>query len=347
MKATSRRSISTCLAAGMILFVSSTARAATVAGWDFSQWVESGLLSINNTSLTNTLAANYSNLDPTNNAGAESAAFGKLYFNGQFGSTAVAPVGDGSEAFTPSAGSLVSNIDGPVSKFGDNPFDSLQILAFEGQEFTELLSMAASKTVQVVFAATPGRSASSWVVTFGARATAPSNLGVEFSTDGSNYAVAGSVALTTGDTRYELNLGAAASTQGYVRFRFTPPAGGAQLIDNVAIQAAIPLPGDRDGDGIPDATDKCPYYPSANQTDTDGDGRGDVCECTDQDGDGRNTVADLVAINTAIFNPALVTPLCDGNNDGRCDVGDIIAANIEIFSPTNTSTCSRQPVPGP
>jgi len=64
-------------------------------------------------------------------------------------------------------------------------------------------------------------------------------------------------------------------------------------------------------------------------------------------GDGRNTVSDLVAINVAIFNPALVTPLCDGNNDGKCDVNDIIAANTEIFSPGNTSTCARQPVPGP
>jgi hypothetical protein len=28
-------------------------------------------------------------------------------------------------------------------------------------------------------------------------------------------------------------------------------------------------------------------------------------------------------------------------------VNDILAANIEIFSPTSTSTCTRQPVPGP
>jgi len=68
------------------------------------------------------------------------------------------------------------------------------------------------------------------------------------------------------------------------------------------------------------------------QVDTDGDGRGDVCECTDQNGDGKNTVSDLVAINTAIFNPSLATPLCDGNNDGLCNVNDIIEANVEIFS---------------
>jgi hypothetical protein len=104
---------------------------------------------------------------------------------------------------------------------------------------------------------------------------------------------------------------------------------------------------DDDADGIADDADYCPFFGLANQLDTDGDRRGNVCECTDQTGDGRNTVSDLVAINAAIFNPGLVTPLCDGNNDGLCNVGDIIAANVEIFSPGNTSTCARQPVPGP
>jgi len=105
--------------------------------------------------------------------------------------------------------------------------------------------------------------------------------------------------------------------------------------------------GDSDADGVLDFRDNCPYYANPDQRDTDGDGRGDACECTDQNGDGRNTVADLVAINSAIFNPALATPLCDGNNDGKCNVNDIIAANVEIFSPGNSSTCARQPIPGP
>ena len=104
---------------------------------------------------------------------------------------------------------------------------------------------------------------------------------------------------------------------------------------------------DRDGDAIVDAADDCPFFANPGQVDTDHDGRGNACECTDQNGDGRNTVSDLVAINTAIFNPASATPLCDGNNDRKCDVNDILAANLEIFSPGNTSTCARQPVPGP
>jgi hypothetical protein len=104
---------------------------------------------------------------------------------------------------------------------------------------------------------------------------------------------------------------------------------------------------DIDNDGTTDLADNCRFYSTPNHSDTDHDGRGDACECTDQNGDGRNTVSDIVAINQAISNPALITPLCDGNNVGGCDVRDIIAANIEIFSPGNTSTCASQPVPGP
>jgi len=104
---------------------------------------------------------------------------------------------------------------------------------------------------------------------------------------------------------------------------------------------------DSDGDGVGEHDDNCPVFANPDQLDTDEDGRGDACECTDQNGDGRNTVADLVAINIAIFNPAQITPLCDGDNDGACNVSDIIAGNIEIFSPTSTATCGRHPVPGP
>src|SRR5262245_2817888 len=126
---------------------------------------------------------------------------------------------------------------------------------------------------------------------------------------------------------------------------FPGPALVAELgIDNIRAEAALP---DRDGDGISDAPDDCPFFANPSQQDTDLDGRGDACECTDQNGDGRNTGSDILAINQAIFNPSLATPLCDGNNDGLCNVNDIIAANVEIFSPGNTSTCARQPAPGP
>jgi hypothetical protein len=117
-------------------------------------------------------------------------------------------------------------------------------------------------------------------------------------------------------------------------------------VDNCPL-VANPSQQNSDGDLLGDACDNCPFYATANTTDTDGDGRGNECECGDQTGDGRNNVLDLIAINLAIFNPTQVTPLCDANNDGRCNVKDIVAVNAEIFSPGNTSTCARQPVPGP
>jgi hypothetical protein len=36
---------------------------------------------------------------------------------------------------------------------------------------------------------------------------------------------------------------------------------------------------DQDGDGVCDADDNCPLVANADQTDTDGDGIGDVCDC--------------------------------------------------------------------
>jgi hypothetical protein len=122
--------------------------------------------------------------------------------------------------------------------------------------------------------------------------------------------------------------------------------GSPDSADN-CVPLANALQEDGDGDRIGDVCDECPFYAEGDRADADGDGRGDECECGDQNGDGHNTVSDLIAINTAIFNPSLATALCDGNNDGRCDVNDLIAANVEIFSPGSTSTCARQPVPGP
>jgi hypothetical protein len=115
-------------------------------------------------------------------------------------------------------------------------------------------------------------------------------------------------------------------------------------VDNIRAEGAS---ADRDGDGVADAADNCPFLANADQLDRDGNRRGNACECGDQNGDATVDVADLVAINVAIFNPAQVTPLCDANGDSACNVNDIIAANIEIFSQGNTSTCTAQPQPGP
>jgi hypothetical protein len=89
--------------------------------------------------------------------------------------------------------------------------------------------------------------------------------------------------------------------------------------------------------------DTCPFFNEFDYfKDTDGDCalgrcRGDECECTDQDENGRNNVSDLIAINVAIFNPAVRLEICDGNNDLACNVSDLVASNIEIFVPDSSS----------
>jgi hypothetical protein len=115
-------------------------------------------------------------------------------------------------------------------------------------------------------------------------------------------------------------------------------------VDNLRAEGAS---ADRDGDGVADDGDVCPFHPDPQQEDVDQNGRGDLCECGDQNGDGLVDVRDLVAINLAIFNPSLRTPLCDANGDGACSVPDIVSANLEIFSAGSTSICERQPLPGP
>jgi glucose/arabinose dehydrogenase len=102
---------------------------------------------------------------------------------------------------------------------------------------------------------------------------------------------------------------------------------------------------DSDADGRIDPRDRCPFFASADQTDSDGNGIGDECECGDQTGDGRVDVNDLLAIQQAIFKPALVTPLCDASGDGLCSVSDLVAANQRIFGAP--AYCSRNPPPLP
>jgi hypothetical protein len=259
--------------------VAGAAGAETVVGWDFSQYHGDGAL----TPFTDTLPANYSDLDPTHNAGAESATYGTLYFDGSFGSsstlTAFLPtsgtlncqrIGNGDKGGgcqTPNnRGPVASNLDEPWSDPGDVSFDAHGLLKAEGQADTNYMAMSANNNVSVVFEANPGAAAttgSGWGVSFGAKVVsgtgddggpvscdAPgvgectSTITVEFSPDGSTYSSFGSVNLTADDTRFDVPLAAGASGTGYVRLGLAPGAGGAlPIIDNVAVTATLPEPG--------------------------------------------------------------------------------------------------------
>jgi hypothetical protein len=221
--------------------VGGSAEATMIAGWDFSQYAGDGFMSVDGGgTFTNTLDANYSDLDPSFGAGAESAALGTMYVDGQFGSTNVA-AGSGVEEFVPSqalGGSLVSNLTAP----GGTDFDSFTVLASEGQVSTEALAMIAQQASIVVFEAdltSQSLAGSGWSVSFGARTFAGgSTLVIEFSSDGLNFTPVTQLNLNTVDTPFNVVLGAAQTSKAYVRMSFDPTSPNNPFIDNVAIDAA-------------------------------------------------------------------------------------------------------------
>jgi hypothetical protein len=238
--------IGTCLASLAVAgLVAGSAQATMVAGWDFSQYAGDGFMSVDGGgSFANTLDANYSDLDPTFGAGAESAALGTMYVDGQFGSTNV-PVGTGNEQFLPSAsqgGSLNSNLTAP----GGTDFDSFTVLASEGQLSTESLAMIAAAQSIVVFEADLGSVpviGSNWSISFGGKtANGTSSVGIAFSSDGVTFTSFGSANLTTVDTLFTINLGTTATNNAYVRLSFDPVGINQPLIDNVAVNASLAVP---------------------------------------------------------------------------------------------------------
>jgi hypothetical protein len=317
---------------GFLASLPASADELMIAGWDFSQYVGDGFLSIDSSTFTDTLSANYSNLDPTGNAGAESAQYGTMYIDGQFGSTDV-PEGTGTEQFIPTAGSLVSNKDAPVQGIGDNEFDAHSVLSGEGQAYTQLLAMTANTEVDVVFQADVSSvgTASNWFVTFGAKAfSGTSTVGVDFSPTGSGYTTIDSVTLTATEAPYNVALSSESSGEGFVRLRFNS-AGGQPIIDNVGVHADLAggpcagSGGDSDGDDICNNEDNCPYASNPGQADSGGigngppDGIGDACQCGDVTGDGKVNSADATMIirkSLGLTAPAFNVPC-------NCDVTDV------------------------
>jgi len=76
---------------------------------------------------------------------------------------------------------------------------------------------------------------------------------------------------------------------------------------------------DTDGDVLDDDFDNCPVNANADQTDSDGDGIGDVCD-TDVDGDGVVNTIDNCPVNAnadqSDIDSDSIGDLCDGDADG-------------------------------
>lgn len=202
-----------------------------VAGWDFSQYFSDSVHSIDGglTAAPSDIRSNYSSLDPTGAAGAESAAFGAMHLP-------FTPVGDATEPFLPYAvpgqGSLTPN-------GGQGPYDNHPLLAFEGQASQNLLSMLAVSAVSIVFEAdltSVPQAGQDWQITLaGATQGSAGSISIEFSTDGSSYASLG--AFSVSSNAIEISTQAQAVLSDRAFFRLT--LGQGVVIDNVGISANL------------------------------------------------------------------------------------------------------------
>ncbi len=230
------------------------------AGWDFSQFFTSGSLTVDIDDLTfeetktNTPNATASDFDPTDGVGAESADFGTLYFNGDFGSTNVdvdnPTVFPASAPGLPPGSSLATDIDAPQTFNATNaPFDSFSILTGEGQRFANALTLTSTEAAVLVFEAdlsTVPESGIEWFLNGAGRTFSDSaTIGVEFSTDGVSFSDAGDIVLGAGgETEIRLSLGAGASDFAYARLTIPEPGSGVGQVslDNITISAVVPEP---------------------------------------------------------------------------------------------------------
>lgn len=83
-----------------------------------------------------------------------------------------------------------------------------------------------------------------------------------------------------------------------------------------------PAPPDEDGDGTPDATDNCASVANADQLDTDGDGKGDACECTGVVCD-TPTACHIAGVCQPTTGACTFAAAADGSS---CDDGDTCTA---------------------
>lgn len=224
------------IAAG--LSAATTANAALIAGWDFSQYVGDGINSIDGVVFTETLSANYSSLAAP---GPSSAIYGTLFYDGQFSSTNVTTGAFTDEAW-PTATAVTSNLSA-------GPFDNFSTLTSNGQAATNALGFLNTAPVNIVFRADVSSAVSdyaTWVFSFGAiTAGSPATLNLAYSVNGSSYTALSATGITATDTAYTVALPALTTDVLYIQVGFGAAGLNAVTIDNVAIGAtvvAIPEP---------------------------------------------------------------------------------------------------------
>lgn len=250
------------LLAAATTVVAGSAQAVGIAGWNFSQYLGSGLLTTDGVGPATTLQANYSEqasgpLAP--NVGPNGPVYGTMYYDGSFGSSNVEVTGDGTELFTTIPGSLLSNEwwPDPVLQgegFNNTLADQINSGWTFATDIRAALNTNTGSTLSLVFevdatdfAGPLGRLSNLELSLAGLTLEGNSNLLVQYSTDGSSYANVTTFQLTPLDTLFQTPLpNGALVERGFVRLTFQGTAGQVPSIDNVGIGGlvtVIPEPG--------------------------------------------------------------------------------------------------------
>lgn len=217
------------------LVAASSAQAALIAGWDFSQYTADGFRSIDDNITVDVLSANYSSLAAI---GPASAPFGTMFIDGTNGSTN----DSAASLIIPTAALL------PVANLGS--FENSSVLTSNGQPFFNNLALLGAGSANVVFKADVSSISAfnyeTWIFSFGAVTTTSNSLGLAYSTDGISFTGLTSQAITSTDTLYTVALPAITTDELFIRVAFSSSGVDAVAIDHVAINAtaiaAIPEP---------------------------------------------------------------------------------------------------------
>jgi hypothetical protein len=229
------------------LFVAGQAQAVPqlVAGWDFSQSCLEGNLCDQALQGVQTLSANYSDLDPTDGMGAESAAFGTMHLDGQFGSSDVPGIGGWFTTVSPSLTLNTSvHSDFPLVEVGAEGNASIMQAEIPGVPYQQH-AMRASDILDAVFrvdfSTRPGSLGSDWEVSFAAQSDgSASQVAVSFSLDGVDYGVPVVQAIGGDEEVITVALGGTDLSQVFVKLSFDFPQDPVR-IDNLAIKAELEL----------------------------------------------------------------------------------------------------------
>jgi hypothetical protein len=229
------------------LFVAGQAQAASqlVAGWDFSQSCLEGNLCDQSLQPVQTLSANYSDLDPTDGMGAESADFGTMYVDGQFGSSDVPGLGGWFTTVSPSLTLNTSvHTNYPLVEMGAAGNASIMQSEIPGVPYQQH-AIRVSDVVDAVFSVDltsyPGLLGSDWSVSFAAQSEGSgSEVAVSFSLDGVTYSAPIVQAVGGTEEVITVSLGGTDLSQAFVKLSFDSPQDPAR-IDNLAILADLPL----------------------------------------------------------------------------------------------------------